>query len=358
MSSIYLGKSLRLSIFGQSHSAAIGCVLDGLPAGIPIDEEKIANFMARRAPGRDEYSTSRSEADAVEFLSGVSAGVSCGAPISLVIRNTNTRSGDYAGLSVTPRPSHADLTARAKFGEAADFAGGGHFSGRLTAPLCAAGAILLEFLSERGVHIGAHIASIAGVRDAELDRARVSADELRLVSSKRFPVIDDAAGARMFEAIAEAKADADSVGGVIECAAVGLPAGLGDPMFDGVENRLSQAIFAIPAVRGIEFGAGFAAADMRGSEHNDPFDVSSGRVVTAKNDHGGILGGITSGMPLVFRVALKPTPSIGKPQQSVNLDSMLPSELVIHGRHDPCVVPRAVPCVEAAAALVLADFII
>lgn len=355
MSSIYEGKTLRLSIFGQSHSAAIGCVIDGMPSGIAVDCGRIAAFMARRAPGRDKYSTKRSEADAVEILSGVSDGVTCGAPISLVIRNTDTRSGDYAGLSVTPRPSHADFTARVKYGEAADFAGGGHFSGRMTAPLCAAGAIFLGYLEDRGITVGAHIARIAGVADAPLDAAAVDAASLRAVSAKRFPVIDDSAGERMRSAIEEARLDADSVGGVIECAAVGLPAGLGDPMFGGVENRLSLAAFAIPAVRGIEFGAGFSAAEMRGSRHNDPFVTEQGAVRTAKNDHGGVLGGITSGMPLVFRVALKPTPSIGKPQQTVNLETGEAEELVVRGRHDPCVVPRAVPCVQAAAALVLAD---
>lgn len=358
MSSIYEGRVLRLSIFGQSHSAAIGCVLDGLPSGIAVDPERIAAFMARRAPGRDEYSTKRSEADAVEILSGVAGGLTCGAPLSVVIRNTDTRSGDYAGLSVTPRPSHADFTARVKYGKAADFAGGGHFSGRLTAPLCAAGAILLGWLEDRGVSVGAHIARIAGIADAPFDAAAVGAAEMSAVAAKRFPVIDDAAGARMCEAIEAARLESDSVGGVIECAAAGLPAGLGDPMFGGVENRISQAIFAIPAVRGIEFGAGFAAADMRGSRHNDPFVISGGSVRTAKNDHGGVLGGITSGMPLVFRVAIKPTPSIGTEQQTVDLDAGESARLTVHGRHDPCIVPRAVPCIEAAAALVLADLMI
>ena len=240
MSSIYEGRVLRLSIFGQSHSAAIGCVLDGLPSGIAVDPERIAAFMARRAPGRDEYSTKRSEADAVEILSGVAGGLTCGAPLSVVIRNTDTRSGDYAGLSVTPRPSHADFTARVKYGKAADFAGGGHFSGRLTAPLCAAGAILLGWLEDRGVSVGAHIARIAGVSDAPFDAAAVGAAEMSAVAAKRFPVIDDAAGARMREAIEAARLESDSVGGVIECAAAGLPAGLGDPMFGGVENRISQ----------------------------------------------------------------------------------------------------------------------
>ena len=346
MSSSY-GENLHLTIFGQSHSPAIGMTLEGIPAGNAIDFTELKRFLTRRAPGRNRYATARFEADEPEFLSGLVENVTCGAPLTAIIRNTNTRSGDYANLARTPRPGHADYTAAVKYGGAQDVAGGGHFSGRLTAPLCIAGGICLQLLRREGITIVSRIASIAGVEDC--GELTVSTAE------KEFPVVDDAQGAKMREAIAAAKAEGDSVGGVIEVAVFGLPVGLGDPMFGGMENRIAAIVFGIPAVKGIEFGEGFGAARLRGSENNDAFCVRDGKIGTITNHCGGILGGITDGMPLRFRAAVKPTPSIFRPQQSVNLETMEEATLQIQGRHDPCIVPRAVPCMEAAAAIAIYD---
>ena len=341
------GEHLHLTIFGQSHAPAIGMTLEGLPAGEAIDLEALQGFLNRRAPGQNEWSTPRKEADVPEFLSGLVGNVTCGAPLTAIIRNTNTRSGDYAGLSVVPRPGHADFTAAVKYGGHADFAGGGAFSGRLTAPLCIAGGICLQLLRRRGITVISRIAAIGGVTDT----APLTAS----TAGKPFPVVEDAAGEAIRAAIAAAKAEGDSVGGIIECAVLGLPVGLGGPLFDGMEGKIASIIFGIPAVKGIEFGAGFAAAALRGSENNDAFTVENGTVKTVTNHCGGILGGITNGMPLTFRTAFKPTPSIAKEQQSVNLTSLTPETLRVQGRHDPCIVPRAVPCVEAAAAVAVYD---
>ena len=346
MSSVYTG-NLTVAIFGQSHAPAIGVTIDGLPAGLPVDLDALQQFLRRRAPGQNAWSTPRKEADAPEILCGLSNGRTCGAPLTAIIRNTNTRSGDYDNLRDTPRPGHADYTAQMKFSGAQDVAGGGHFSGRLTAPLCIAGGICLQLLETQGVTIRARIVSVGAVTD--------DSPFLSPVGEKAFPAVSDAAAAAMQAEIAAARADGDSVGGVIECVVEGLPAGVGDPMFGGLENLISRAIFAIPAVKGIEFGAGFAAARMRGSENNDPFRVENGVVVTETNHCGGILGGISDGMPIVFRAAFKPTPSIARQQRSVSLGQMENKTLVIQGRHDPCIVPRAVPCVEAAAAIAVLD---
>ena len=346
MSSVYTG-NLTVAIFGQSHAPAIGVTIDGLPAGLPVDPNALQQFLRRRAPGQNAWSTPRKEADAPEILCGLSNGRTCGAPLTAIIRNTNTRSGDYDNLRDTPRPGHADYTAQMKFSGAQDVAGGGHFSGRLTAPLCIAGGICLQLLETQGVTIRARIVSVGAVTD--------DSPFLTPVGEKAFPAVSDAAAAAMQAEIAAARADGDSVGGVIECVVEGLPAGVGDPMFGGLENLISRAIFAIPAVKGIEFGAGFAAARMRGSENNDPFRVENGVVVTETNHCGGILGGISDGMPIVFRAAFKPTPSIARQQRSVSLGQMENKTLVIQGRHDPCIVPRAVPCVEAAAAIAVLD---
>ena len=346
MSSVYTG-NLTVAIFGQSHAPAIGVTIDGLPAGLPVDLDALQQFLRRRAPGQNAWSTPRKEADAPEILCGLSNGRTCGAPLTAIIRNTNTRSGDYDNLRDTPRPGHADYTAQMKFSGAQDVAGGGHFSGRLTAPLCIAGGICLQLLETQGVTIRARIVSVGAVTD--------DSPFLTPVGEKAFPAVSDAAAAAMQAEIAAARADGDSVGGVIECVVEGLPAGVGDPMFGGLENLISRAVFAIPAVKGIEFGAGFAAARMRGSENNDPFRVENGTVVTETNHCGGILGGISDGMPIVFRAAFKPTPSIARQQRSVSLGQMENKTLVIQGRHDPCIVPRAVPCVEAAAAIAVLD---
>ena len=346
MSSVYTG-NLTVAIFGQSHAPAIGVTIDGLPAGLPVDLDALQQFLRRRAPGQNAWSTPRKEADAPEILCGLSNGRTCGAPLTAIIRNTNTRSGDYDNLRDTPRPGHADYTAQMKFSGAQDVAGGGHFSGRLTAPLCIAGGICLQLLETQGVTIRARIVSVGAVTD--------DSPFLTPVGEKAFPAVSDAAAAAMQAEIAAARADGDSVGGVIECVVEGLPAGVGDPMFGGLENLISRAVFAIPAVKGIEFGAGFAAARMRGSENNDPFRVENGTVVTETNHCGGILGGISDGMPIVFRAAFKPTPSIARQQRSVSLGQLENTTLVIQGRHDPCIVPRAVPCVEAAAAIAVLD---
>lgn len=341
------GENLRITIFGQSHSPAIGVTVEGIPAGERIDTAELARFLARRAPGRNDWSTPRREADAPEFLSGLKDSVTCGAPLAAIIRNADTRSQDYAALADTPRPGHADYTAQVKYGGAQDSAGGGHFSGRLTAPLCIAGGICIQLLAREGITVISRIAAIADVEDEGALCASTA--------EKPFPTVSDERGEAMRAAIAAAKADGDSVGGVIECAVLGLPAGLGGPLFGGLEGRISAAVFGIPAVKGIEFGAGFAAAKMRGSENNDCFETSSGRVVTKSNNCGGILGGISDGMPLVFRAAVKPTPSIAAEQLTLNMKTMEETALHVPGRHDPCVVPRAVPCVEAAAAIAVYD---
>lgn len=315
-------------------------------------------FLNRRAPGRDRHATARREPDRPRFLSGLVENTTCGAPLCAVIANQNARSADYAGVGDVPRPGTADFPARMKDGGAADLRGSGHFSGRLTAPLCVAGGIAIQLLARRGVTVGAHILSIEDVWDAPFDPIREDAEALQAAGGKAFPVLDDARGAAMRAAIANAAAQGDSVGGMVECMAVGLPAGMGQPMFGGVENRLSQAVFGIPGVRGIAFGAGFDAAAMRGSEHNDGYCLRDGRVRTQTNRHGGVLGGMTTGMPLCLRVALKPTPSIAVPQMSVSLPTMRETEITVGGRHDPCIVPRAVPCVEAAVAFTLLDMML
>ena len=351
------GRLIKISVFGQSHGEAIGVVIDGLPAGEAVDMEELAAFLDRRRPGKSPLSTSRQEADAPEFLSGLVDGVTCGAPLCAVIRNSGQRSGDYRELAQRPRPAHADYTARVKWGGHADMRGGGHFSGRLTAPLCIAGGIAKQILARRGVHVGAHLAAVGTVEDAPFP-LYPSPALFAAVAAKQLPVIDDGAGERMQALILTARQEQDSVGGVVECAAVGLPAGLGEPMFGGVENRLAAALFGIPAVKGVEFGAGFAAARLRGSEANDPFVLQDGEVRTAGNHAGGILGGITDGMPVVARVAVKPTPSIARPQRTVDLAATEETELSIHGRHDPCIAPRAVPVVEAVTACVLLDLLL
>ena len=351
------GKLIKVSVFGQSHGRAIGVVVDGLPAGEAVDLTELQAFLDRRKPGKSPLSTARKESDAPTFLSGLENGKTCGAPLCAVIENGDQHSGDYAGLTDTPRPGHADYTANLKWGGHADLRGGGHFSGRLTAPLCIAGGIAKQILSRRGVFVGAHLKEVAGIPDAPFP-PRPTADLFAQIAAKPFPVLDDGAGEAMRSAILAAREALDSVGGVVECAAVGLPAGLGDPMFDGIENRLAAALFGIPAVKGLEFGDGFAAARARGSENNDPFVLRDGAVATESNHAGGILGGITTGSPLVLRAAFKPTPSIARPQRTVRLSAMEETELEIRGRHDPCIAHRAVPVVEAVTAAVLLDLLL
>lgn len=350
-----MGNRVTVEIFGESHSSAIGMTLCGIPAGESIDMDALNAFMERRAPGRDATSTARKEPDRPEFLCGILENVTTGAPITAIIHNTDTRSRDYEKLRHMPRPSHADYAASVKYGGYNDIRGGGAFSGRLTAPLCIAGGIALQILAKRGIYIGAHLYSVAGVGDTPFDSVALDTDTLLAASKKAFPVLSDEAGEKMRAAILSAKADGDSVGGVIECAVLGMPAGYGGPLFSGIEGKIASALFGIPAVKGVEFGSGFAAADMRGSTHNDPFVYKDGAVVTSTNHSGGIQGGITNGMPILFRIAMKPTPSIAIEQQTVNLATKENTTLVIGGRHDPCVAARAVPAIEAAAALCILD---
>ena len=352
------GKKVKISIFGQSHSEAIGVVIDGLPVGEEIDLEEVQKFMERRAPGRNAWSTPRKEADMPRVVSGLFEGKTCGAPICAIIENTNTKSKDYDKLKDLPRPGHADYTAWVKYDGCNDHRGGGHFSGRLTAPLCFAGAVCKQILERKGIYVGAHILSIKGVKDVSFDAVSVDAEALKGVTSKMFPVQDDAAGEAMQAAIASARERGDSVGGIVECAVTGLPVGVGEPMFDGLESVLAAAIFAVPAVKGVEFGTGFGVADLFGSENNDDFIyMDDGTVKTKTNHHGGSLGGISSGMPLVFRAAFKPTPSISMEQDTISISKRENDKLAVEGRHDPCIVPRAVPVVEAAAAVAILDLL-
>ncbi len=353
MSSTY-GENLKMTIFGQSHGAAIGVTLDGIPAGLAVDEEKLAAFLARRAPGQNSWSTPRKEADAPEILSGIVEGRTCGAPIAAVIRNTNTRSGDYDELKDLPRPGHADYTAQVKYGGNQDAAGGGHFSGRLTAPLCIAGGMCKQWLEAMGIQITAHIASIGDVQDDDFDPVNPDMQGV----GPFFPTLNPKAGLQMQSIIEKTKKEGDSIGGMIECCITGLPAGLGEPMFGGMESKISSIVYGVPAVKGVEFGAGMKAATMKGSENNDAYTVADGEICTLTNHCGGILGGITNGMPLVFRCAVKPTPSIARPQQSVKLSTKEITTLQVQGRHDPCIVPRAVPVIEAAAAIAIFDTIL
>lgn len=358
------GTTLRVTIFGQSHSPAIGCVVEGLPAGFAPDMQVLHAFMARRAPGQASWSTPRKEADIPRVLSGLNQrGQTCGAPLALMIENTNTRSGDYDDVLHIPRPGHADFTAQAKWHGYQDVPGGGHFSGRLTAPLCAAGGIALQMLAARGARIGAHLAQIGTVCDESFDALRMDAEarthldtQLQALSDGRaFPVINQAAGTAMIAQIDDARSAQDSLGGAIECVATGLPAGIGEPMFDGIESTIARIAFGIPAVKALEFGAGTSVAALRASQNNDPFGISDGQALPLKNDAGGNLGGITTGAPLLFRLTIKPTPSIARPQASVNLDTNTETALQLRGRHDPCIAPRAVPVAEAVMALAVLD---
>ncbi len=358
------GNALRVTVFGQSHSQAVGCVVEGLPSGHVVDMEALGRFMARRAPGQGPWTTPRKEADLPRIVSGLNPrGATCGAPLAIVIENTNTRSRDYDNLMAVPRPGHADYTAWAKWHGNQDVPGGGHFSGRLTAPLCAAGGIALQMLAERGVRVGAHLLSVADVRDEPLcaldnapaSRARLESQLDALADGRTFPTIDAAAGKAMLAAIDDARRELDSVGGVVECVATGMPAGVGSPMFDGIENLIARAAFGVPAVKGVEFGRGFEAARLRGSEDNDPYRMVDGAVTPVTNNAGGALGGITTGAPVLFRMALKPTSSISRPQESVDLTTGSDATLEVHGRHDPCVATRAVPVAEAICALALLD---
>ena len=348
MSSIW-NHNISVSVFGESHGPAIGVVMDNLPAGEYIDMEKLMEFMARRAPKRNKTSTQRRESDMPQILSGF-LNRTTGTPLCAFINNTDTHSQDYANISHLVRPGHADYTGALRYGGFNDVRGGGHFSGRLTAPLCFAGAICGQILERRGIYTGTHIQQIHNIKDTKFNPCEISREQIIALRHKKFPTISDKKGQAMYNDIAEARNALDSLGGIVECAVTNVPAGIGSPMFEGLENSISQLVFGIPAVKGIEFGAGFQVANMLGSQNNDEFYVNDvGHVVTKTNNHGGILGGISSGMPIIFRVAFKPTPSIAQPQNTIDYGAMTNGVIEIKGRHDPCVVPRAVPCVEAAA---------
>ena len=365
MSSTF-GTTVRVTIFGQSHSEAVGCVVEGLPSGFRLDLDALRAFMDRRAPGRNRWSTPRQEADAVHIVSGLNdQGKTCGAPLAALIHNTNTRSSDYDELRRVPRPGHADFTAHAKWHGAQDVSGGGHFSARLTAPLCVAGGIALQLLERQGVRIAAHVAQIGSIRDVPFDAMRLTdesrrhlADQMDVLVAAQpagFPTISAKAGAHMADVIEEARSEGDSVGGIVECVATGLPAGIGGPRYDGIQGAIARIVFGIPAVKGLEFGAGFAVAGLRGSRNNDPYEMRDNTPSPASNNAGGSLGGISTGAPVIWRMAVKPTPSIASAQRSVDLVAGTETTLEVRGRHDPCVAPRAVPIAEAAMALALLD---
>lgn len=353
MGSVY-GNLLKISIFGESHGSGIGVVIDGFPSGVPFDTEFVLEEMKRRAPSTLPGSTARREPDLPHVISGVKDGVTTGAPICAIIENTDTRSKDYSSLADKPRPGHADFTGGIRYGGHQDPRGGGHFSGRLTAPLTFAGALCKLALQPKGIQIGGHILQVGQLRD---DSFALHPDQGTLSSlrEKQFPVLNETVSMQMLKLIDSIRKKQDSIGGTVECVATGIPAGIGSPMFDTIESRLASILFAIPAVRGVEFGAGFAAASMIGSDANDPFRFESGIVKTTSNHHGGALGGITTGMPILLRCAFKPTPSISRSQETVNLKTGENDTIEIQGRHDPCIVCRAVPVVESAVAIALLD---
>lgn len=352
------GERIKISVFGGSHTEAIGANIDGLPAGEEIDWEQVMVQMSRRAPGQDATATKRKEPDIPRVLCGMLNGRLTGAPLCAVIENTSQRSGDYENLKILPRPGHSDYTAYVKYGGHNDIRGGGHFSGRLTAPIVFAGAIARQILKRRNIIVGSHVLSIADAEDTKFDMAGVSANLLNRLSTMYFPIIDENAGEDMRRAVEVARKAGDSVGGVVECAVLGLPVGAGNPMFGGAEGLMASILFGIPAVKGVEFGAGFNVSHMRGSENNDPmYRAENGEVKTRTNNAGGILGGITNGMPLICRCAFKPTSSIGIEQDTVNLQTGGEGKLVVKGRHDPCIVPRAAPVMEAAVCIAVLELL-
>ncbi len=353
-----VGNRIKLSVFGESHGAAVGCLLEGLPSGVKIDTDALNIQMSRRAPGKDKTATARKEADIPEIISGVADGVTTGAPLAIIIKNNDTKSHNYDNLRDNPRPSHADYAAAVKYGGQNDIRGGGHFSARLTAPIVAAGAICRQILKDEGITVGGHILQIGRVTDTPFDAVNVNAEQLEKLSTKLFALNNPDREELMRKEIEEARLDGDSVGGSVELAAVGLPVGLGSHMFGGVENVVSTILYGIPAVKGISFGAGFGYASMRGSVANDQMYVDEdGTVKCYTNNCGGITGGMTNGMPLLVTAGLKPTPSIAKEQKTVNIKTGENTSLKIEGRHDPCIVPRALPVLEAAFAIALLDLL-
>ncbi|MGK0468618.1 chorismate synthase [Clostridium sp.] len=351
------GNKVKYSIFGESHGKGIGINIDGLPSGINLDLHAIAYEMKRRAPGKDNISTPRSEKDEFQIISGYFNERTTGTPLCAIIWNTDMHSKDYEELKTVMRPGHADYTGNVKYSGFNDYRGGGHFSGRITAPLVFAGAIAKQILKEKGISIGGHIYHIAGIYDCPFNNVNINSDTLKKLDKQTFPVLDQSKGSEMISAIHSAKENQDSVGGVVECAILNLPEGLGSPFFDSVESLLAHLLFSIPGVKGVEFGAGFDMANLNGSEANDEFYMDEDKVKTYTNNNGGILGGISTGMPLVFKAAFKPTASIGKVQKTIDISKMQNTEIRVNGRHDPCIVQRALPVVEAVAAMVILDLL-
>lgn len=348
-----LGNNVSVTLFGESHGTAIGAVVDGLPAGISVNEDFISHQLDLRRPV-GKISTPRREADKFNIVSGVFNGKTTGTPICIVIPNENTQSKDYSKAYGKARPGHADYTAFCKYNGCEDYRGGGHFSGRITAGLVAAGAIAIDLLSKKGIKIGTHISKCAGVED---DSFTEYESNINTLSDKMFAVLNDEKGGQMIKNIENAGAQGDSVGGILETAVIGLPVGIGEPWFDSVESIISHALFSIPAVKGVEFGAGFSCADMLGSKMNDCFTVEDGKITTKTNNNGGINGGITNGMPVIFRCAIKPTPSISKEQETVDFIENENTTLSVNGRHDPCIVHRARVVVDSITALALCDLL-
>lgn len=350
------GKKIRVSVFGESHGSAIGAVVDNLPAGEYIDFDELNSFLKRRQGGNNKYSTPRKETDTPEIISGIKDGITTGAPLCIIIKNENTRSSDYK--TDIPRPGHADFSAYTKYNGFCDLRGGGHFSGRLTASICAVGGILMQILKRRGIEIVAHLLSVGEIYDNKINNLILDKGQLNKIKSGEFPTFSDAAGEEMQNLIVGVRGEGNSIGGCVECGIYGLEAGVGNPMFDGIENAIASAVFGIGGVKGIEFGIGFEAAKMKGSENNDEFYMDNDTVKTKTNNHGGILGGITTGMPVTFNVAFKPTPSISQEQQSVSFSKKENVNLSVKGRHDPCIAVRAVPCIEAISAIAISDFLL
>lgn len=347
------GRNIRLSIFGESHGSAIGINIDGLPAGVEIDLDKIERHMERRAPGRSAFSTQRKEKDGVEILSGIYEGKTTGAPICGIIKNEDKKSKDYSKLKEVMRPGHSDYPAYIKYHGYNDVRGGGHFSGRITAPIVFAGSIAREILAKKNIYIGAQIKSIKEIEVEEF--TELTNEVFEEISKKEMAILDDKKIVEIKERIEIARMNQDSLGGVIECYAIGVPAGIGEPFFDSLESTIAHLAFSIPAVKGIEFGKGFSMTEMLGSQANDEYYLDNNIVKTTSNNNGGILGGISNGMPISFRVAIKPTPSISKKQNTINVKKMENCDLVIEGRHDPCIVPRAVVVIESILALALLE---
>lgn len=352
------GNKVKISVFGESHGTAIGVVIDGLPSGERIDIDDVLVQMARRAPGNDKTATPRKEADTPEILSGVLNGVTTGAPLAAIIRNTNTRSADYGNILSAPRPGHSDYTAYLRYNGFNDVRGGGHFSGRLTANMVFAGAIIRQILKNKGIDIAAHIYSIGDVYDDPFNPTGVKKELIDRLNKEKFALVNPSKEDKMRSAVNAVREKGDSIGGIVECIVQGMPAGIGEPMFGGVENVISSVVFGVPAVKGIEFGSGFAGSHSTGSQNNDEFYYNeNGDVLTRTNNHGGALGGITSGMPIIFRAAIKPTSSISIEQNTIDLQSRTNTTLSVKGRHDPCIVTRAVSVIEAAAAIAVINLL-